>query len=79
MANLPTPQQKARMILDAFKRAGTRPGEILMTGSFIAEALKKNWRFSDVADGLAEAESQGWIELSSAEKVTLTAKGFGAI
>ncbi len=79
MATLPTDIEKARMALDTFKHFGTRPGEVLMLQNFLAVAMKKGWRTTDVVEGLEYGSSQGWFEEGPNHTIRLTAAGYDQI
>jgi len=79
MATLPTPEEKARMVLSIYKHFGTRPGEVLRGNNFLGVHSQLGLRWEDVKDGLVEAGNLGWIENGPYESIKLTAAGFAEI
>jgi hypothetical protein len=77
MAQLPTPEQAARKILDQFRFGNIRAGEIIMRGALETTAQKEGLRASDVVAGLNYAVNIGWVDVSNPSFVRLTAAGFG--
>lgn len=79
MAQLPTPEESARTILQQFRTENIRAGEILMRGSVEINAQKNGLRASDVEAGLKHAVDRGWIDISDPRFVRLTEIGFGEL
>ncbi len=79
MAELPTPEESARMVLNIYRGFGTRPGEGLMTQHFLDGALKQGLNTQELLDGLVYGEGQGWFENGPNGLILLTEAGFKEI
>ncbi len=79
MSTLPSSEEKGRMALKIFAHFGTRPGEVLLRGNFVAVSADWGWRINDVADGLDYGLKAGWFEGGPNNSVKLTDAGFAAI
>lgn len=79
MAQLPTDDEKARIILDIFAHFGTRPGEVIMTRNVMALIMKYRWRNDDIVDGFKIAAGRGWVEDGPNGSIRLTEEGFSQV
>ena len=79
MATLPTPEEKARKVLQIFEHFGTRPGEGIGSNNILAIAAKKNWRIADMTEGLQYGLDNDWFENGQNNSTLLTKSGFAEI
>lgn len=79
MANLPTAEDKARMVLRIFNHFGKRPGGFLQNHNFLTVYQKLEMQWADVNDGLDEAAKRGWIQKDEQGFIRLTESGFANI
>ena len=79
MAELPTPEESARMVLKIYEHFRTRPGEGLSTQNFLAVAADQGLNTNDLLDGLRYGDEKGWFENGPNGSVRLTEAGFAEI
>lgn len=61
MAELPTPEENGRKILQIYSHFNSRPGHVLRVNNLAAVGLRRRWQSSDLQQGLEFARKQGWI------------------
>jgi hypothetical protein len=79
MAQLPTPDDLARLVLQVFEHFDRRPGEMLRANNFVAIAAKRGVRLTDLVAGIERGVELGWLEGSLEETVKLTEAGYAAM
>lgn len=79
MAQLPTDDENARIVLDIFGHFGTRPGEVIMPQNVMALMAKRGWRKDDIVAGFEIAAERGWVEDGPNGSIRLTQAGFTAV
>ena len=78
MATIPTDEECARGILDAFKQSDMRPGGSLPLGRLQAVFLKRG-RADDMVRGIQYVIDKGWIVRLPGNWFKLTEVGFAAV
>jgi len=77
MATLPTPAEKARMVLDICKLRNCRPGHVLDSRNLTYYAATNRVPMDDLYGGVDHCKEQGWLEDGPRrETFRLTEAGF---
>ncbi|HEX8527023.1 hypothetical protein [Allosphingosinicella sp.] len=79
MAQLPTPEENGRTVLQIYAHFGSRPGEVLRSNNFVAVAARRRIPIADIQDGLEFALEAGWIEETENGSLRLTDEGYSAM
>ncbi len=74
MAELPTPEQLARNVLDVYMSQNARVGNSNLANVFVARAVKHGW-YQDIDGSVNAAIKFGYIE-QNGDHYTLTQAGF---
>jgi hypothetical protein len=75
MAQLPSSERNAQLVLNIFAHFKCRPGHVLLGNNFVAYAANNGHEMTDVGSGLQEAQKLGWIE-EAQNGIRLTEAGF---
>jgi hypothetical protein len=70
---------KARMLLAAFKHHGLLAGETLRGDRFAEFADRKGWDLQDLEEGLLLGVTLGWFQAGAEDGARLTPAGFQAL
>jgi len=65
-----------KMVLDAFRAAGARPGGTLSALDLVADFQDRKLDPDDIEPGLAYAALQGWVEYGPSQSAVLTPDGY---
>ncbi len=76
MAELPTPEQSAREVLNIFAHYHIRPGQALQDRIFVLQADERHIAHGDLVRGVDRGVELGWFERGPRDSLTLTASGF---
>lgn len=72
---VPTDEQKAYLVLGAFRLAGIEAGGTLPALDLVESFQNRELNPDDIEAGLAYANLQGWIEYGPNQSAVLTADG----
>jgi hypothetical protein len=78
MPKVPTPADSANFILQRFKIAHLRAGEMLLAGALSMAFQQEGFSNQDLRNGLDYASERNWIEIDNTT-VFLTDDGFAEI
>jgi hypothetical protein len=53
--------ERARMVLEAFRHFGRGLGEVLLPKNILSVFIQRGWRPQDREDGIAHGISLGWL------------------
>lgn len=79
MAELPTPEESGRAVLQIYEHFGTRPGEGLLPQNFLVRIFAMKLRKDDLVNGLEYGVEAGWFESGPNDMMILTDAGFAEI
>lgn len=79
MADLPSDEEKARAVLDIFKKHGARAGHGLLPQNFTAETGPGRFTMKEYGEGIKLGCDRGWFEVGPNQSVILTDNGFEAM
>lgn len=67
--------EKGKLVLDAFRAAGTQAGGALTALDLVADFQDRELNPDDIETGLAYANLEGWIEYGPNQSAILTQDG----
>ena len=71
--------ERARMVLEAFRHFGRGLGEALLPKNILSVFIQRRWRPQDMEDGIAHGISFGWFEPGANNFIRLTTAGFAEL
>lgn len=79
MANLRTPEQNGRLVLEIYSHFNSKAGHVLRANNFVAVAARRRIPIADIQSGLEYAATMKWIERTDNGSLRLTSSGFAAM
>ncbi|WP_158811405.1 hypothetical protein [Beijerinckia sp. L45] len=69
-------EDNVHKVLDIFSYFDSKAGEVLLATNFVAVGARRQWRMSDLQEGIEEASRIGWVEAAPQGGWRLTEDGF---